>query len=210
MKFKLKIIEKNFENYRKELEIFCKKAEKETVLEKTKNNMRYSNWINFPESLLYRIYHSKKYDNGKGAITLLYNEKNDLIAFAGVEKQSKNIAMIIKRYYVLREYRKYHTFVNDFIMPEQIKWSIKKGAKLCIFTINKYQEDTVLYIFKRLQKGKPIISKENILIKKNLLKEMVLLPKRYFINGEKQWIIIYQLENCNRPKVLKEVLIDYE
>ena len=45
MQFRIETIENNFDLFKNELEEFCKKAEMETVLSKTKNNMRFSNWI---------------------------------------------------------------------------------------------------------------------------------------------------------------------
>lgn len=205
MNFKVLFIEDDFEKYRKDIEEFCKKAEEETTLIKTKNNMRYSDWLKYPESLLNRLYYKKKYNSGNGAITLVY-DNDGVCMFAGIEKHNKDVAIMAKRYYVLSKYRKRGTYLNDFILPPQIDWAKRNGFKLCLITINKYQERTVLQIFKRAQKQSCVIlGKRAYPKRRNLYLHMKVLPKTFFINGEDQHIILHKLQDCNEEDLLNEI-----
>lgn len=206
MKFKTVLIKENFENYRIDIENFCKKAEYETKSVKTKNNMIFTDWDKYPESLLYRIFISKKYDNGNGAMSLIYDDEDKLCMFAGVEGHNKDIAIMAKRFYVLKKYRKKGTYLSNYILPEQIKWAKEKKYKICLITINKYQTG-VLELFKRLKSNNVSLIGETKTNIKNqyLYKQMELLPNEIYINNELQHIIVYTLSDCDYKQILKGI-----
>ena len=186
------VVKNNFNKYKEEIKEFCKKAENETKLEKTKANMKANNWKQFPESLLYRLYKSRKYDEENGAIVLVYYD-DELCAISGVEKHTSEIAIIAKRLYVLRKYRTIPIF-SMFILRPQIEWAKKNNMKACLITINEYQRDTVLRIFKRAQKRSAVVLGRELYPDGNLFEEMQIYPVKIFINGEYQYIISYLID----------------
>ena len=186
------VVKENFWRFFDDVKNFCTQAEKETKLEKTKNNMKADGWENYPESLLHRLYKSNKYDNGNGCLVLVY-DNDKLFALSGVEKHTDNIAIISKRLFVLREYRTVPIF-SMFIIKPQIEWAKKRGFKVCLITVNEYQRDTVLRIFKRAQKRGAIILGRKVYPDGNIFKEMKIYPVKMFINGEYQYIISYLID----------------
>jgi hypothetical protein len=190
--FHFKFIEKDFHTFYDELYKFCKLAEAETTLEKTKRNMKGHTWKNYPESLLYRLYKSEKYDNGNGAISLLYDNEG-ICAFGGVEKHTNNIAIMAKRYYVKRKYR-FTPILSSFIIQPQIDWAKRKGFKVCLMTINEYQRSTVLQLFKRAQKRQAIVLGKQVYPNGNIYSDMSIIPCKVYINGEYQYIIVHKID----------------
>lgn len=189
---KPKVIEHGFRDYFDQIKDFCVLAENETKLVKTKLNMKGTNWENYPESLMYRLYKSKKYDNGNGAAVILYDE-DGICGFSGVERHNDEIAMIAKRLYILRKYRTF-PFFSTFMIKPQIDWAKRKGFKACLISINEYQRDTILRIFKRAQKRSAIILGREVYPDGNLFNQMRINPVKIFINGEHQYIISYLID----------------
>jgi hypothetical protein len=189
---KVLLVESNFDEYFDEILTFCKKAEIETDLKKTKANMKSDNWADYPESLMFRLYKSKKYSNSNGALVMVYNG-NELFSISGVEKHNKEIAIIAKRLYVLRKYRTMPIF-STFILNPQIEWAKKEGMKACLITINEYQRHTVLRIFQRAQKKSAVVLGKELYPTGNIFNEMKINPLKIFINGEYQYIISYLID----------------
>lgn len=191
--FSFKFIENGFDSYFDELYKFCQLAEKETTLTKTTNNMKARGWKDHPESLLYRVYHSRKYDNNNGAMSILYDTNGDICAFAGVERQTNDIAVMAKRYYVSRKYR-FMPLLSTFIINPQIEWAERNGFKVCLITVNEYQRHTVLALFKRMKERKAVVLGENVYPNGNIYEDMKIVPCKVFINGEHQYIIIHYID----------------
>jgi len=192
--FSFQFVEKDFDYYYDEIFEFCERAEKETTLDKTKNNMKAEGWEKYPESLLYRLYYSRKYDDGNGALSILYDSPGNICSMAGVERHTNNIAIMAKRYYVRRKYR-FMPLLSNFILGPQVEWATKKGFKVCLITVNEYQRHTVLQLFKRAQKRKAMILGDKVYPEGNIYEKMQIVPVKTFINGEYQFIIVHKIDD---------------
>jgi hypothetical protein len=171
---------------------FCKKAEDETTLLKTKQNMKGEGWKLYPESLMYRLYIKRTYSSGDGALSILYDD-DGICAISGVEKHTDDIAIMSKRLYVLRKYR-FMPIMSRFLIKPQIEWATKRGFKACLITVNEYQRHTVLQLFKRMQSRKAIVFGEQIYKDGNIYDQMSILPVKVYINGEHQYIIVHKID----------------
>ena len=169
---------------------FCQKAHRETKLKQTIKNMSPVNWEENKESLLYRIYVKGFFDNEKGMLTLVYYN-NELISLSGVESYSNDVAIMAKRYFVLRAYRPY-PFLHNFMLDPQLEWALKRKFKVALLTINEYQKNTVFSLIKRSKENKAFILGKKIKMPK--YKDFTIHPEIVKLNNSFQYILYKDLE----------------
>ena len=149
------ILPENTNDYFDDIFCFCQEASTQTSLQQTEKNMSSENWETNEESLLYRIFIGNRFDENNGVLTLVYY-KDKLIAVSGVERHNSLVAVMAKRYFVLKKYRPYHFFHNFMFCP-QFDWIEKQGFKVALITVNEYQEKTVLNLFRRSQNNRALL-----------------------------------------------------
>ncbi len=110
---------------------FCKAAVVEDNYVGIKRNMDYIFWHKNKHSLLYQIYIAKKYE----CIMVAY-DKNKIIAISGIELYNEDVAIILKRLYVLKNFRKN----KEMFLPLQIDWCKEHNIKMAMITINNYNK----------------------------------------------------------------------
>ena len=201
----IECIEKDFDKYFSRIHSLClacgddKREKEETV-----KNMSVINWKNNKRSLLYRIYVKKMFSNGNGMLTILYDGEK-VVGISGVEKWEVNqdIAVLVKRLYILRRYRS-NTYMDIYMLPQQVEWCRKNNIQMGMITINEYQERGVLGIVKRLIAKKSSQFLRNI--ERSELEKWKLYPTIENIYNTNQYFIYYFFDDKEHTKDDVDVL----
>ena len=124
----------NFDDHFDQINNFCKNIVNECKNIVTKQNMDYMSWKINPSSFMHKLYIRKDFS----MLTLLY-DKDILVGISGVEPYNKEIALIGRRLFILRKYRKGGSYHN-FMLEHQINFITEHKFKLGIVTVNEYKK----------------------------------------------------------------------
>lgn len=146
---------------------FCQEAVAQESNPEIIKNMDHRFWATNEHCLLNLIYIQKRFRNKDGCLQLLYDKKR-VIGVSGVDKYNSDIAIIGKRFYVLKKYR---ADAKKAFFPVQIKWSEKHNMKAVLFTVNEHNKrilKMVQILTKRARTTFPVIGKFQYLGKREI------------------------------------------
>ena len=141
------IIIENFDKYFNQIKNFCKEAIIDCKNLTTKENLDYISWNTNSASLLNRLYIKKAFL----MLTLLYDGEH-LVGISGIETYNKEIALIGRRLFIFKKYRKGGSY-HDYMLEPQVNFITDHGFKLGIVTVNKYKRG-IFEIIKRSSQDK--------------------------------------------------------
>lgn len=187
------VILQKFDKHFDQIKNFCQEAIKDCKNLTTKENMDYITWKENPSSLMNRLYIKKSFL----MLVLLY-DKNCLVGLSGIEPYNKEIALIGRRLFILKKYRKGGSF-HDFMLEPQINFIRKYGFKLGIITINEYKKSIVKIIERSAQNKAP-----GFIAPLPKYSDFIILDKPIEFNHVKQYILaVYTSKKYKKEKILE-------
>ena len=164
-----------------ELIEFCQEAEKEGLPPSV--NMSVTNWKSKPETLFYKLFQSKEYEQ----IFLAYKH-NELIGVSACYKLNKKVMVCGCRCWTVPEYRTKYVHGNH-LFPLQFKYAKKQKCSAAWFTFNDYNE--WLYKFlKRISDGKATaFGMKN----SKTYMDLKFMPGAMLVKGTSQYVAIKKL-----------------
>lgn len=127
---------------------FCWNASQEIKLPAHIN----MHWDESPHTLFTQIFERQVYDDGKGILSLAYDDSDKLVALSGAYKLYDTIALVGARTWTAKEHRTKWVHGN-YIFPKQFEWAKESGYKEAWMTFNNYNERLVKFL-KRINEGK--------------------------------------------------------
>ena len=194
MDYTVKIISSNFNDIYDDLVYYCRIAEIESQSSIMKRNMKGFSWENYPESLLYKIFKTDTYKNGNGLLILIY-KNNKIISTSTCELYNKDIVILLKRLYILNKFRGKNRYNFTVYLPNQLKWAKEKNAKVCIWTVNTYNEG-MIKLTKRIKNHKGVLLGKSVILEYNdFIDNIVFHNDPIFFNNQMQMIVSYNLDS---------------
>ena len=164
-----------------ELIEFCQEAEKERLPPSA--NMSVTNYKRKPETLFYKLFVSKEYEQ----LFLAYKH-DELIGVSACYRLNKKVMICGCRCWTVPEYRTKYVHGNH-LFPLQFKYAKKQGCKVAWFTFNDYNE--WLYKFlKRIADGKGTAFGMG---NSDTYKDLKFMPGAMLIKGTSQYVAIKKL-----------------
>lgn len=123
------------------------------------SNMWSQTWETDPQTLLYVLNYTDRFDYPNGNFTILYD--NDTIAACGGIYRSEfshDLAIAGCRTWIEKRYRN-KMIAREFLLPEHKKWAIKTKCKAIGLTFNDYNKN-IIYAWKRRRAGETRILRQ--------------------------------------------------
>lgn len=131
-----------------DLKNFCIKASQEQRLPAHVNMY----WDDAPPTLFTQIFERNVYNEGKGILSLAYDDSDNLVGVSGAYKLYDTIALVGARTWTVKEHRTKWVHGNH-IFPKQFQWAKDNGYEEAWMTFNNYN-DRLFKFLKRINEGK--------------------------------------------------------
>jgi hypothetical protein len=115
-------------------------------------NMWSNNWQIDPQTLMYVLNYTDRFNYPNGDFTIVYDNDN-IVACGGVYKSSfcNDLAIAGCRTWVEKNYRN-KTVAREFLLPEHKKWAVKNNYKAIALSFNFYNKN-IIHTWKRKRAG---------------------------------------------------------